>query len=100
MVRLSACWVRSISLNPSTVIEGILYQPSKSPQHSTPTNATTSETPRHPSACVIEGDGGIEYYIGFDRAFTQVTEPVGGMAEEHSNYFAFYQQPTYSVGLR
>ena len=100
MVRLSLCLLCSISFDPSTVIEGILYQPRKSPQHSTPTNAATSETPRHPSACVIEGDEGIEYYIGFDRAFTQVTEPVGGVAEEHSNYFAFYQQSTYSVGLR
>ena len=107
----------------STVIEGIIHQPnlnpsgphtgkgeggkggvvdaSKSVHHSTPTNPPSSEHPIHPGACVIEGDSGIEYFVGFDRAFAQVTEPgggVGGMAEEHSDYFAPYQQPTYSVG--
>jgi len=109
----------------STVIDGILHPPnlnhpgpntgkgeggkglvvnaSKSAHHSTPTSTTSSEPRRHPGACVIEGDTGIEYYIGFDRAFAQVSEPgggVGGAAEEHSNYFASYQQPTYSVGLQ
>ena len=125
IVRLSALLSTGSHSTSSTVIEGILHQPNfnplgphagkgeggkgrvananKSAHHSTPTNAPSSELPRHPSACVIEGDSGIEYYVGFDRAFAQVTEPgggVGGMAEEHSNYFASYQQPTYSVGLQ
>ena len=127
VVRLSAHSgsARSHSTS-STVIEGIIYQPNlkppgpqagkseggkgqavnagKSAHHSTPPNPPSSEPPKlHPSACVIEGDSGIEYYVGFDRAFAQVAEPgedVGGIAEEHSNYFASYQQPTYSVGLR
>ena len=126
IVRLSvpAGSTRSHSTS-STAIEGILRQPnfnppgphagkgeggkglvanaSKSARNSTPTKAPSSEPPRHPSACVIEGDSGIEYYVGFDKAFAQVTEPgggVGGVAEEHNNYFAFYQQPTYNVGLR
>jgi len=122
IVRLSAPAGSTRShLTSSIAIEGILYQSnvnpsgphaegkgkvvntSKSIHHSTPTNAPTSEPPRHPSACVIEGDSGIEYYVGFDKAFAQATEPgggAGGVAEEHSNYFASYQQPTYSAGLR
>jgi len=79
---------------------GLVVNASKSAHNSTPTSAPSSEPPRNRSTCVIEGDSGIEYYVGFDRAFAQVTEPRGGVAEEHSNYFGFYQQPTYSVGLR